>query len=57
MAYRQNGTKNERSYGRYKRFPFLMTRRSDFGKSILGMGLPPSKRSAPALLVLLVQQD
>jgi hypothetical protein len=56
MAECKNSTKKERSYGRYERFPFLMTRRLDFGQSIAGMGLPMSKRSASAPPVLLVQQ-
>ena len=61
MAQRKNRTQNERSYGSYERFPFLMTGRLDFGHSILEeimMGLPPSERSAsePSVqLVLLFQ--
>ena len=57
MSQRKSGTQNECSYGRYERFPFLMTERLDFGQSIEGMGLPPSERSASAPLVLLYQQE
>ena len=56
MAQSKNSTQNDRSYGRYERFPYLITRRLDFGHSIDEMGLPPSERSASAPLVLLVQQ-
>jgi len=56
MAQGKNHTKNECSYGRYEIFPILMTRRLDLGKSIAVMGLLTSKRSASALLLLLVQQ-
>jgi len=56
MAQCKNGTKNKGSYGCYERFPILMIRRLDFGKSIPGMGLPTSEQSALAALVLLGQE-
>ena len=56
MAQCKNGTENEHSYGRYKRFPFLKTKMLYFGQSIAGMGLPTSEHSASAPLVLLVQK-
>jgi hypothetical protein len=53
MAQCKNGTQNKRSYGRYKRFPCLRTRRLDSGQSIAGMDLPTSERSDLALVLLL----
>ena len=56
MAQRKNGSQNEGSYGRYERFPILMTRRLYFGQWIAEMDLPTFECSHSTPLVLLVQQ-
>ena len=56
MAQRKNGTQYEGSYGRYERFPILMTRRLYFGQLITEMDLLTFECSHSTPLVLLVQQ-
>lgn len=56
MAHCKNNHKNERAYGLYRGFPFLMSGRLDFVRSIARMGLPLPERSASVPLVPLVQQ-
>jgi hypothetical protein len=55
MAQCKSGTQNERSYGRYERFPCLVTRRLDFGQLIAGVDPPVSECSDLAPVALLVQ--
>ena len=56
MATCKNSTQNQRSYGRYERFPCLVTRRLNFAQSMAGIDLPMSARSNSVPPVLLVQQ-
>ena len=54
MAQCENGSQNQRSYGRYQRFPYPMTRRLGIGQQTAKMGPPTSERSDQGLLMLLV---